>query len=282
MQRITFKMKDYVQGDERYFFTRKRLSPRPPKVQHDHDHHELFWIKGGNGYHWVNQSSYPLQPGSLVFIRPSDCHAFYSSTHAPLELVNVTISSQSIFHLGERYGEDLGNRYFWSDRPLPDHIQLDEEQQLQLSQMEHLLENGQRSLARIEGFVLEITSWLGTHDERYSHLPGWLKQGCEKATQPEVFRLGAKGLVQACGRGHEHVCRAFQKYLNQSPSEHINQIRMAYAARQLSTTDQPIEGVAEACGIDNLSHFYREFKKYNQLTPGQYRKHYHRDPVQPA
>jgi len=40
--------------------------------------------------------------------------------------------------------------------------------------------------------------------------------------------------------------------------------------------------VAEACGIDNLSHFYREFKKYNQLTPGQYRKHYHRDPVQPA
>ena len=281
LKQTRFQIKDYLQSDEHFFFTRKLLSSRPPRVQHDHDHHEMFWIKNGRGRHWINGTSQELIPGTLVFIRPSDCHAFYSDRTEPLDLVNVTISNQSIFHLGERYASDLSSRYFWSDQALPEHIHLDEEQQLQLSQMEHLLENGQRSLARIEGFILEITAWIGGMDERYRHLPTWLRQGCEQATQPDVFRHGAKGLVEVCGRGHEHVCRAFQKYFGHSPSEHINQIRMAYAARQLSNSNTPIEDIAISCGIDNLSHFYREFKRHNQMTPGQYRKQYRRDPVQP-
>ena len=281
MKSQTFRFSDYVDDGERFFFTRKRLVPKPPKLLHNHDHHELFWIKAGHGSHLINGAQKPLSAGCIVFIRPSDTHAFISQAPSPLELVNVSISNQSIFHLGERYASDLGGRYFWSDDRFPTHIHLDEEQQRQLAQMEHLLENGNRSLARIEGFVLEIISWLGEHDDRYVHLPSWLRVGCQRASNPDVFRLGARGLVAACGRGHEHVCRAFKKYLGVSPSEHINQIRMAYAARQLSTTDMPIEDIAQGCGIDNLSHFYREFKRHNAMTPAQYRRHYRRDPIQP-
>lgn len=278
----TFHFKDYVASTERFFFTRKRLSPKAPRITHNHDHHEIFWIKAGIGTHLINQHRIGLKPGSLVFIRPQDEHALISSRDAPLELVNVSISNQSVFHLGERYAEDLTNRFFWTDAQLPTHLNLDEEQQRTLTQMEHLLENGTRSLARIEGFILEIASWLGDEDERYRHLPSWLKIGCEKALKPEVFRQGPKGFVHACGRGHEHVCRAMRQHLGVSPAQHINQIRMAYAARQLANTDTRVEDIAQHCGLDNLSHFYREFKRHTGMTPAKYRREYHRDPVQPA
>lgn len=39
---------------------------------------------------------------------------------------------------------------------------------------------------------------------------------------------------------------------------------------------------AQHCGLDNLSHFYREFKRHTGMTPAKYRREYHRDPVQPA
>ncbi len=47
--------------------------------------------------------------------------------------------------------------------------------------------------------------------------------------------------------------------------------RMEYAQTLLSTTDKPVNEIAELCGYNSSEHFSRYFKKYSCMSPLQYR-----------
>ena len=47
--------------------------------------------------------------------------------------------------------------------------------------------------------------------------------------------------------------------------------RMEYAQTLLSTTDKPVNEIAEMCGYNSSEHFSRYFKKYSCMSPLQYR-----------
>lgn len=48
--------------------------------------------------------------------------------------------------------------------------------------------------------------------------------------------------------------------------------RLNHARSYLRTTDMPIRTVALLCGYDNETHFMRQFKKFEHMTPSQYRR----------
>jgi AraC family cel operon transcriptional repressor len=112
--------------------------------------------------------------------------------------------------------------------------------------------------------------------------PAWLIDACIAARRPEVYRDGAAGFVRIAGHAHPHVSRTARRFLGQSPSEYVNAIRMAHAARQLSGSAEPLAEIAADCGIPNLSHFHRLFRARHGQTPAQYRQRFQRNVVQPA
>ena len=107
-------------------------------------------------------------------------------------------------------------------------------------------------------------------------------EACRAAQDPAVFRQGAAGFVRLTGRAHPHVSRTARRYLGQSPSEFINALRMDFAARRLSGTEDPLPEIAADCGIPNLSHFHKLFRAHHGETPHQFRKRFQRNLVQPA
>jgi len=50
--------------------------------------------------------------------------------------------------------------------------------------------------------------------------------------------------------------------------------RLKHARLYLCTTDMSVHMVALLCGYDNETHFMRQFKKSENMTPSEYRKHY--------
>ena len=57
-----------------------------------------------------------------------------------------------------------------------------------------------------------------------------------------------------------------------SPVEYIRKIRLDYAGKLLKTTNSNIQEVMFACGFGNKTYFYREFRKFYNCTPKQYRQ----------
>ena len=65
----------------------------------------------------------------------------------------------------------------------------------------------------------------------------------------------------------------FKEQTGRNFSEHINKLRMDYAARQL--TEYPnytIDAIAKRCGVDSRQHFHRLFSEYFGITPSAFRK----------
>ena len=278
-----FKLETYLAPEESYHAARKALDSTPPPFRHRHDYFELFLIEKGETLHWINGRREVLTRGALCFIRPGDVHAFQSAADKPCRIFNVMFRPESAAHLQERYGAELGRRFFWRSGITPELFQLSGPRLERAINSMDELRHARRTLSRIEQFLLYMMTRVVDHSiVAPDAAPLWLANACVAARSPDVFRQGVSGFVQAAGRGHEHVCRVARKHLGMSPGAYIARIRMEHAAMLLATSDAPIPEVAAGCGIENLSHFYKQFGSTYGTTPRRYRVRHRLDPIQPV
>lgn len=278
-----FLIETYIGPQDAFHFARKRLEPNWPAFLHDHDSYELFLVEHGTTLHRINDTVETLPRGSLVFMRPNDVHGFKATGDEPCQIINVMFRRETADHLLARYGNELGERFFWAKGTQPDTFLLSGPRIERAINSSVELQIARRTLTRIEQFLLYfMTRVIDYAVTLPKDTPRWLVAACHAARTPEVFRRGSAGFVEVAGRGHEHVCRMSRKHLGMSPTEYVNRIRMEHAAMHLGSSDLPIMDIALECGIENLSHFYKLFRESYGNTPNQYRKFHRTDPVQPS
>ncbi len=273
----TLHHKDILQGDAQIHLTRATLTPARPKHLHDHDFFELFWVQNGTVRHHLPQGGMNLTEGCVFFLRPGHGHALQGKGEHAL-VVSLCIHPQIIKALAKRHPSLKGHLFWSSGDPVQRHRDI-----RQLAALNHaavLLERSANDTLAAEAFLLPLCADLiaETHADT---TPRWLADACIAAKDPAVFRDGAAGLVALTGKAHPHVSRMMRKHLGETPSDHINHIRMTYAARALTTDSEPVSQIATDCGIPNMSHFHKLFRQAHGLTPLQYRQKYQRGVVQP-
>lgn len=89
---------------------------------------------------------------------------------------------------------------------------------------------------------------------------------------PANFFAGLRRMQQLSGYTPEHLCKVFRKYLDRTPTAFINEMRINYAARQLSDSDKGVAEIAYELNIQSLSRFYQLFKNQYACTPVEYRR----------
>lgn len=281
MRSTTFRISDYIRPEETFHFARKNLAKRFPDRAHDHDFFEVFLIENGCTTQWINGVTQTLEPGQLVFIRPQDTHAFRADRKLGCQIINVMFRVETAEHLSRRYTASLGDRFFTSKLPVPEPCNLGPAQFERAVSVALQLQTAERSLARIEEFLLTLTHRVADVAWRaHGAAPRWFTDACSAALTQAVFRRGAAGFIDAAGRSHEHVCRTCKASLGLTPSEYINRIRVEHAAHLLRSDDHSIEDVAYACGFENSSYFYRLFRRQYGTSPRKYRIRYQRDPFE--
>ena len=67
------------------------------------------------------------------------------------------------------------------------------------------------------------------------------------------------------------VCRFFKASTGLTIFEYLNKIKIDYSCQLLLNTDLNIVNISYDCGFNNLSHFNKQFKKFNGKTPTQFR-----------
>ncbi|MEL6957380.1 MAG: AraC family transcriptional regulator [Pseudomonadota bacterium] len=281
MQKTRFRVDDYMKPGEAFHFARKPLAKRYPDRAHDHDYFEVFVIERGRTAHWVNGVTQTLEAGQLTFVRPSDVHAFRADRSVGCQIINVMFRPETAVHLADRYPDTVGERFFDSAAPLPELHTLGPARFARAITMAEQLQTAERSLARIEEFLLALINRVAHASSGVtSSQPRWFAEACSAALSPDVFRLGGQGLVKAAGRSHEHVCRTCKAATGYTPSEYVNRIRVEHAAQLLRSTEEPVADIIQGCGFENVSHFYRLFRKQIGMTPRTFRLQNAQDPFQ--
>ena len=83
--------------------------------------------------------------------------------------------------------------------------------------------------------------------------------------------LRVQELARQCGLSEPHFRRLFTEYVNMSPTDYLNLIRVRRACALMSRRDAPMDWIAAACGFASVSAFSRNFKKFMDITPYQWK-----------
>lgn len=72
-------------------------------------------------------------------------------------------------------------------------------------------------------------------------------------------------------------CRYFKLMTKKTYSDFLTEIRISHACRFLIEDKLPTEVLCFECGFNNVSNFYRHFKKVTNMTPLEYKRKYLRN-----
>ncbi|MCU7490169.1 MAG: AraC family transcriptional regulator [Ignavibacteria bacterium] len=247
-------------------------------VPHYHDFYEIFIITKGSVIHKINGQRERLTEGTLVFIRPEDRHYYEKSESEVCELLNLAFPKKAVSELFSYLGKGfMPERLLLAEKP-PYVLLSGAEKNFVVEKLEQLnvipRKNKEEIKTRLRVLLLEIfTRYFPLEKaEEKSSVPQWLRGLCTIMQEKENFIKGLPVLQELSHRSPEHLCRVFKKYLNTTPTEFINDLRLNYAANVLSSTDLEIIDVSARAGFENLSHFYHLFKERYSVSPGEFRK----------
>ena len=113
----------------------------------------------------------------------------------------------------------------------------------------------------------------------------WNRQPIAACTRPSLITLKAKRLIdenylqfpsiariaKRLNISHEHLSRQFKKDYGLSPSAYLHKLRVAAATFRLSRGEEIIE-ISQEVGYNDLSRFYKQFRKATSTSPAVCRK----------
>lgn len=245
---------------------------------HTHEFAEIFLVISGKIKHIINSEVQVLQTGTLVFIRPTDVHGFENLEDSDCELVNVAFKLEFLLDLSAYLGDDFFLRKYTGPVVSPIFklsLPETEETALRLIRM-NALQKTSVDLARLKIKVMlaEIFTRFFLENESPSFVyerPVWFDRLCKEMNKTENIAAGLQALKCLAPCTQEHLCKCFRKYLDKTPTEFINELRIKQAAKQIVETDAKILAVAIEMGFKSLSRFYSMFKKYYGISPAKYR-----------
>ena len=250
---------------------------RPAATLHTHDFSEMVCVLQGTGTHWVNGESLPLSAGSLIWVRPRDCHTLCGQS-GKLHFINIAFPLGAWRDFCRAAGlEGAAGEWEAAHDPLMVCVPEGDERAACARAFQGILHDFHERPTRLSlcrfwtqalPHLLPSEAAAGDTDDG---LPPWLAVACAAMAAPDNLREGVGRMAQIAGVGMAHLARTLRAYRGQTPTEFLLELRLQRAAALLRTGAQEIGDIACDCGFENLSYFYRRFRERFGQTPRAYR-----------
>lgn len=246
--------------------------------RHTHNYYEAFLVLDGEAVHLANGVEAPLKKGSLVLLRPEDEHCYMPPMSPNFHFINLIVTEEVVLKVAGFLGSGFES-VLSSTGSYPRHCLLtgNEYERVQET-LNTLMVFPRTDLDRYNTIfritALEVLTCFFRQTMLLGGLayPEWLRHLLIEMQKKENYARGLPAMYEISKYTPEHLCRAFKKYLQTSPTRFLNAVRLDEAALRLIYTGDEIIDIAEDIGFENLSHFYHLFKKRHEMSPSRYRK----------
>ena len=228
--------------------------------RHMHNDYELFLFKGGSVNYHVENTTYSLQAGNLLIIKPMVYHGIEIMSPDPYERYVFNFSKLLLTQAQADILSKADVLYQLKDgHPIEllfesMHICKEVLSEGELQQHLHATLNAViKLLAQEKGDRVRKTK--GKLDEIIEYIQEHLEQPLDSDMLAKQFFVSKSWI--------DH---SFKKHLGSSPKQYINHKKVLYA-QSLILSGMPATQVAERCGYKNYTTFYRQYKQYLGQEP---------------
>lgn len=255
-------------------------SINPSLPLHWHPEIEFTKILSGKAIYSIDLIELEVEEGDLIFIQPNLLHS------AKIRNKEIMSSESFVFHLnllGISSADVCSIRYFLpiieGTVRIPYIIKKSHPSYTKLEQLFSKLSNCY-TLHKV-GYELKIKAILFqlifllfqqqltsetfstfTHSERMKTIFQFIHTHYSEEISIET-------LAEHCNISPSHFMHYFKEKVGLTFSQYLNNFRLQQAGLLLRQNSD-ITDVAYSCGFNNLSYFYKRFKKYYSITPREY------------
>lgn len=233
---------------------------------HTHDFPELFLVEQGAGTHACNGREHALCPGALVLVAPQDVHYFACLDGAPVEFLNLALAP----HWLDAFLATLSPSPGALARSI--HLQLPAAEHEQCARaLQQLLADGGADPTLLPAAMALVLRTLFRPDrDGAAQPPPWLARWRTALFSHRGVGQPLRYWQELAGVSPEHLARCCRRHYNDSPSALIVRARLEWVCEQMRHGDVKIVDLAYDAGFDNLSYFYRCFRRVHACTPLQW------------
>ncbi|CAN5808330.1 N/A [soil metagenome] len=236
--------------------------PRLKQPRHTHLEASFSFVLAGNYIENYGSQAQTRQPSTIVFHPPQESHAVDFQSGA--RILSVQFNSERFAYVRERSVvldastssqteaiAWLGNRIYQEFR------QMDS-----------------ASALAIEGLIFEILaeavrSRVSTSEKKS---PRWLEQVRDFLHANFSESIVLENVARIADVHPVHLARVFRRQTGGTIGEYVRRLRVEFACRRISVSNDSLIEIALAAGFTDQSHFARTFKNHLGVTPGEYRK----------
>jgi len=243
---------------------------------HFHHEYELYYLNEGSRRYFINDTTYDINAGDLVLIKPYDLHKTIDtgSSHS-----RVLISFKAEF-LPFKHMEDILNTGFKSSNVLSfDPIKQARIESFLNDMINTIHKDDIYTQAKIQSILTMFLSFLTEESEKITSKDMSCSDTNEKIYDVISYlrhnynkQIKLEDLAEKFYISKFYLTRVFKKTSGFTISEYLQSLRVLEAQKQLKESDLSISEIALAVGFSNPSSFGKVFKHVTGLTPLTYRK----------
>lgn len=244
-----------------------------------HDFLELFFVLSGNGRFRIAGVSHPCAPNDLVVVPPGVSHAIEDNPVSPLALYAVCVARDVVRHepgLFERLpvgAVRVGSAIAGETRATFRKLLFEQTRQRPLGPT--LIIGLSLQLMAALGRVSSV-KLRGESDDEEAASAVQRRQAVERYIADLSHRFFERttldGAAAELGMSRRRLTTLFFEITGQTWADYVTSLRVEYACKLLRETTRSVVAIAFECGYEDLSSFYRSFKRHTGRSPGQWRE----------
>ena len=248
---------------ENYYFSKAIDRRYSESTQHYHPHYEIYYMKDGNCRYFIDDRSFDVQAGDVIFIPKGVIHRtkYTTSSHSRL-LLNFTEQ-----YIPEEIIEKLAkSKYLYRSREIARNIEeiflkIEREYTQPDEFTEHLLRSYTIAMvcliSRYPGSLEEAT----TGNELVDSIVRYIKQNY-------MNDIKLSGVAKLKSVSPEHLSRTFKASTGLGFNEYVTLLRLRKAEEMIkSDTNMTISEIAYECGFNDGNYFSYKFRKMYGMSP---------------
>ena len=254
------------------------------KFPHRHSFYQVLFITEGEGSHIIDFETHIVKKGMIYFLAPSQVHEWLFSKNTNGILINFNENLFSSFLANSHYVNDFP---FFTANGM--HSAIDLSDDASLKQIEQVLVNIQSEFAScdeckldlikvmlLQVFILVNRKTVYTQNQSANKNNYLVLRNFEKLIEQNFKTLRMpKDYAKLLFVTPNHLNALCNQLTGKSAGDIIRNRVLLEAKRLLVNSNQNINEIAWQLSFEDNSYFSKFFKKYESITPDEFRKLIH-------
>ena len=242
-----------------------------------HEEIEIKYFYEGVSTLIIDEDIIVANPGDITIVNPFEIHANVDIGQPDGKYLSIILNLDFLKELNPN-GLDLRKAFVTSGKKLCNHIANNTRLQTIIKQVSEEIKHEKENYKLVvyalitELFALLLRDYVNNEKvlnkaEKYTKRADLISPALTKIFRDFNKKITVKELSDLCNISEYHFVRTFKKETGLTAIQYIINYRISLAETLLKTTESTIEEIAYSCGFDDVSYFYRCYKKIKGVSP---------------